>query len=130
HIAYPMSDAPRLDWLLARRVGLLGYGRDGQAAARALLARNPAARLTVLVEDGQPRTSLPVQVGPFGAGLAAFDALIRSPGVPVDHPALVTARRSGVAVVSPASIWLAERAASITVVGVTGSKGKSTTASL
>lgn len=125
-----MRCSPTLDWLLQRRIGLLGFGRDGQATARALLDRDGAARLTVLVEEGDPVTDLPTLVGAFDSRLESFDVLVRSPGVPVDHPALVAAREAGVRVVNPASIWLAEKAGELTVIGVTGSKGKSTTASL
>lgn len=128
--AYPMNCSPTLDWLAARRVGLLGYGRDGRATARALLARHPDARLTVLVERGEADTDLALVTGPFDARLQEFEVLIRSPGVPLGHPALVAAAEAGVAIVNPASIWLAERGRDLTVVGVTGSKGKSTTSSL
>lgn len=128
--AYPMNCSPTLDWLAGRRIGLLGYGRDGRSTARALLTRHPAARITVLVEHGEAETDLPLVVGPFDARLQEFDVLVRSPGVPVNHPALVAAVEAGVAVVNPASIWLAERSGDLMVVGVTGSKGKSTTSSL
>ncbi len=125
-----MNCSPTIEWLLERRIGLLGYGRDGRATARALLERDPGARLTVLVERGEADTDLPLVTGPFDERLCDFDVLIRSPGVPVDHPALTAAREAGVVVVNPASIWLAERGRDLIVVGVTGSKGKSTTASL
>lgn len=125
-----MNCSPTIDWLLKQRIGLLGYGRDGRATARALLERDPGARLTVLVERGEVDTDLPLVTGPFDERLCGFDVLVRSPGVPVDHPALSAAREAGVVIVNPASIWLAERGRDLTVVGVTGSKGKSTTASL
>ncbi|NBB92487.1 MAG: UDP-N-acetylmuramoyl-L-alanine--D-glutamate ligase [Gammaproteobacteria bacterium] len=125
-----MPSSPTLEWVLSRRIGLLGYGRDGRSTARALLARDPAANLSVLVEDGEAETDLPLITGPFDRRLLEFEVLIRSPGVPVDHPALRAAQKAGVSVVNPASIWLAERGKGMTVVGVTGSKGKSTTASL
>lgn len=125
-----MTCSPTLDWLAGRRVGLLGYGRDGRSVARALQRRAPGVDLTVLVEHGTADTQWPLVTGPFDERLKAFDVLVRSPGVPVDHPALVGARAAGVAVVNPASIWLAEKGGDLTVVGVTGSKGKSTTASL
>lgn len=128
--ASPVNCSPTLDWLARRRIGLLGFGRDGQSTARALLSRHPDARITVLVESGQAATDLPLVVGAFDERLAEFDVLVRSPGVPVDHPALVAARQAGVVVVNPASVWLAERDRDLTVVGVTGSKGKSTTSSL
>ncbi|HSH26642.1 MAG TPA: UDP-N-acetylmuramoyl-L-alanine--D-glutamate ligase [Wenzhouxiangella sp.] len=121
---------PKIDRLAGRRIGLLGYGRDGRATAAALLRRDPGLNLTVLVERGKAETDLPLISGPFDERLQNFEILIRSPGVPVDHRALVAARQTGVEVVNPASIWLAERGGDLTVVGVTGSKGKSTTASL
>lgn len=125
-----MTLSPTVDSLAGRRIGLLGYGRDGRAAAAALQARLPGIDLTVLVESGSAATDLPAVVGPFDERLQEFEVLIRSPGVPVAHPALVAARDRGVSVVNPASIWLAERGGDLTVVGVTGSKGKSTTAAL
>lgn len=126
-----MSCRANLDRLARQQVGVLGFGREGRAAARALQSRNADARITVLVESGVPETGgLALVEGPFDERLQGFDALIRSPGVPVDHPALVAARRAGVPVINPISIWLDARGRDMTVVGVTGSKGKSTTASL
>lgn len=125
-----MICSPTLDRLSGQRIGLLGYGRDGRATARALLARHPEARITVLVERGEADTDLPVVIGPFDARLQEFEVLIRSPGVPVNHPALLAAAAAGVAIVNPSSIWLAERGGDLALVGVTGSKGKSTTSSL
>lgn len=129
-MATSIDQTPTLAALRGRRIGLLGYGRDGRSAARALRADDAKADLTVLVERGEAATDLPSRVGAFGEGLQSFEVLVRSPGVPVDHPALVSARAAGVWVVNPASIWLAERGAALRVIGVTGSKGKSTTASL
>lgn len=125
-----MSCLPTIEQLARRRVGLLGFGRAGQAAARALQAANSSADVTVLVESGAADTGLPVLRGTFGDELCSLDALIRSPGVPADHPALVAARAAGVAIINPASLWLAERGDDIIVLGITGSKGKSTTASM
>lgn len=125
-----MSSLPTIDRLLGRRIGLLGYGRDGRATAAALLRRDPGVDLTVLVERGEVETDLPLITGPFDERLQNFEVLIRSPGVPVDHHALAAAREAGVEVINPASIWLAERGGDLIVIGVTGSKGKSTTASL
>lgn len=121
---------PDLAELARMRVGLLGFGRSGQAAARALRAQNAGADLTVLAESGRANSDLPVRIAPFDERLQEFDALIRSPGVPVDHPALRAARAAGTAVINPISLWLAHRPAGLPVIGVTGSKGKSTTAAL
>src|SRR5207244_3770209 len=57
------------------------------------------------------------------------DVVVRSPGVSVHHPALVQLRAEGVRVTTATSLWLAERRGR-RVIGVTGTKGKSTTAAL
>ncbi len=124
-----MISSPTLESIAGRRVGILGYGREGQSAAHALLERHPDADLTVLVERGELPAGLPARSGPFDERLQSFEVLLRSPGVPVDHPALVEYRAGGGQIVNPGSIWFAERA-DVPVIGVTGSKGKSTTASL
>jgi len=54
--------------------------------------------------------------------------VVRSPGVPNTHPWLAELRRRQVPVTQGTALWLADHAAR--TVGVTGSKGKSTTSSL
>ncbi len=124
-----MISSPTLEAIARCRVGVLGYGREGRSVVRALQERSPDADLTVLVESGELPQDLPAHSGAFDERLQAFDVLLRSPGVPVDHPALVDYRAQGGQVINPGSIWFAERA-DLPVIGVTGSKGKSTTASL
>ncbi len=119
----------RLDQLGERKIGLLGYGREGRSVVSTLKAHHPSADLTVLVESGALPTKVPGVREPFGQHLLDYEVLIRSPGVPVDHPTLVEFRAQGKPVVNPASIWFSERP-EVPVIGVTGSKGKSTTASL
>lgn len=124
-----MISSPTLEAIHRCRIGVLGYGREGRSAANALRSRYTGVDLTVLVESGQASGDFPARYGAFDERLQDFDVLLRSPGVPVDHPALVDYRRLGGQVINPGSIWLAERP-ELSVVGVTGSKGKSTTASL
>ncbi len=62
------------------------------------------------------------------AGLTDFDLIFRSPGVPLDLPAIKKAIRRGVAVSSLTRLFFDLCPAKI--IGVTGTKGKSTTASL
>ncbi|NDY96738.1 UDP-N-acetylmuramoyl-L-alanine--D-glutamate ligase [Wenzhouxiangella limi] len=119
----------RLEQLRGLRIGILGYGREGAAALDALLARVPDCKPVVWVESGAVPVKVPSRTGPFDHGLLDFDVLIRSPGIPVLHPALQHFRSVGGPIVNPTSIWLAERP-DVRVLAVTGSKGKSTTASL
>jgi UDP-N-acetylmuramoyl-L-alanine---L-glutamate ligase len=60
--------------------------------------------------------------------LAAADVVVRSPGVPQTHPWVVELRRRGATITSGTALWMADHADR--TVGVTGSKGKSTTSSL
>ncbi|TVQ36034.1 MAG: UDP-N-acetylmuramoyl-L-alanine--D-glutamate ligase [Wenzhouxiangella sp.] len=119
----------RLEQFDGKRIAILGWGREGQCAAATLSQRLPDAKLSVLVERGPRPAHWPGWTGSFDERLEQFDILLRSPGVPVDHPALVAASRTGVSIVNPASIWFSQRP-DVPVIGVTGSKGKSTTASL
>lgn len=62
--------------------------------------------------------------------LAACDVVIRSPGVPVRSPEADRVRMGGATLTTGTALWFAERVDHETVIGVTGTKGKSTTASL
>ncbi len=63
----------------------------------------------------------------FGA-LVAADVVVRSPGVPQTHPWMVELRRRRIPVTGGSALWMADHAAQ--TIGVTGSKGKSTTSAL
>ncbi|MDR9452333.1 MAG: UDP-N-acetylmuramoyl-L-alanine--D-glutamate ligase [Wenzhouxiangella sp.] len=119
----------RLDAFKGLRVAILGFGREGQASHRVLQSHGLTPPPVVWTESG-PRVDLPdAMVAPFDQRLAAFDVVIRSPGIRDRHPALVAYQRQGGRVINPSSIWFAERP-EVPVIAVTGSKGKSTTASL
>ena len=117
----------RLREFHGQRVAILGFGREGAATFKALSQAVPDAHLTVWVESGVLPDTVTGRVAPFDEGLRAFDWVIRSPGISVHHPALTALdpRR----VINPSSICLAERP-ELSVIGITGSKGKSTTSAL
>lgn len=113
------------------RTLVLGFGREGRALERAVARRVPGARIEVLCDrapDVEPR-DWPLHIGSPDSVSGAPDRVLRSPGVPVDLPALVRWRAAGTTVTCISSLWFAERA-DARVVAVTGSKGKSTTAAL
>jgi UDP-N-acetylmuramoylalanine--D-glutamate ligase len=127
----------RLSELRGRSVAVWGTGREGQAAVTAIAAHGPAS--LVAVDDSANFLSLPwegplAQAAPLHTGADGFDQLagaevvVRSPGVPQTHPWLVELRRRGVTITSGTALWMADHASR--TVGVTGSKGKSTTSSL
>lgn len=121
----------RFDRLRGLKVGLAGFGREGRALERAAADRAPDLDVTVF-DEGQPQAPperWPLVAGSLESMPGDLDVILRSPGVPVDHPGLAACRARGGRVVGLSSIWFSERP-DARVVAVTGSKGKSTTASL
>ena len=60
--------------------------------------------------------------------LARYDIILKSPGIPPKLEEIVKAREEGVSIISQANIFLENCPG--TVIGITGTKGKSTTSSL
>ncbi|MGV9810200.1 UDP-N-acetylmuramoyl-L-alanine--D-glutamate ligase [Micromonospora chersina] len=127
----------RLSDLRGRHVAVWGAGREGRAAVTAIAAHGPAdlvavddsANFLTLPWEGPLAAAAPLVTGQDGfARLAAADVVVRSPGVPNTHPWMVELRRRAVPVTQGSALWMADHADR--TVGVTGSKGKSTTSSL
>ncbi|MER7335366.1 MULTISPECIES: UDP-N-acetylmuramoyl-L-alanine--D-glutamate ligase [unclassified Micromonospora] len=127
----------RLSDLRGRTVAVWGAGREGRAAVTAIAAHGPADLVAVddsanflsLPWEGALAEAAPLVTGEDGfARLAAAEVVVRSPGVPQTHPWLVELRRRGVTVTQGTALWMADHADR--TIGVTGSKGKSTTSSL
>ena len=132
------SAAPVAAW---RSALVYGLGLSGVAASRALSDRG----VRVAAVDGRPaadlgpaardllRTGRVDRLLAEGAELPAdLDAVVLSPGVPPDRPLLRAARSAGVPILAEVELaWrLLEASSPPTVVGVTGSNGKSTTTAL
>ena len=109
-----------------KNVLILGYGREGQATLSMLQKLVPGARLTVADIREQ---KLPEGVaGVFGAGyqdgLTGYDVIIKSPGIVLTDKSPAVLER----VTSQTELFL--RAYRKQVIGITGTKGKSTTTAL
>ncbi|HZF99051.1 MAG TPA: UDP-N-acetylmuramoyl-L-alanine--D-glutamate ligase, partial [Pseudoxanthomonas sp.] len=126
----------RISRLEARRVALWGWGREGRAAYRAVRAQLPALPLTLFCgmdESTQaaaladPR--LDVQTEVDGARLAAFEIVIKSPGISPYGEAGRAASGAGTRFIGGSTLWFDENPDARTLC-VTGTKGKSTTTAL
>lgn len=127
----------RISEITDLRVALLGFGVEGRATLRCL--RNAGLRQPVAVLGDTPPSEGADALQVLGAtyradgevALAESELLIRSPGFPPHHPLRVLAERFAVRQTTATDLFMHEaRARGIQVVGLTGSKGKSTTSAL
>jgi UDP-N-acetylmuramoylalanine--D-glutamate ligase len=149
----------RFSELDGARVGVWGAGREIASFADQLARRLPSARIVVAAFDAPPQRDVRETLRApdalilvastykrdtgridednragtddpeLVAALSACDIVVRSPGVSIYRPELRAVRAAGTSVTTPTSLWLSERGGE-GVIGVTGTKGKSTTASL
>ncbi len=129
----------RFSELDGARVGVWGAGREISSFAEQLKRRQPSAEILVAAFDEPPGSDVAAALHSPGVSivgaaeaaraLAQCEVVVRSPGVSIHRPEFAELRRAGVPVTTPTSLWLAERAGR-GVIGVTGTKGKSTTAAL
>ena len=118
--------------LSQRRVVVWGYGAEGQAAVRLLLRHCAPSSLHVVVdaEDAVP-VAAPVAVlhgVEAERVISSAEVIVKSPGVSPYVGRLASAQTNAV-ITGGTALWFAETGGGNTI-GVTGSKGKSTTSSL
>lgn len=112
----------RLSELAGKYVVIWGKGREGMAAEAFIRRACPDALLAFVDEATDTKDAIK-------AALVHADVIVKSPGVSLYHPLVQSALDAGKAVTSLLNLWLAEPRTA-TLIGVTGTKGKSTTTSL
>lgn len=128
-----------MDDLQGKRVTVLGLGRFGGGIGVAKWLVEHGARVLVtdqapadqLAESVERLKGLPIEFylgGHREADFTSADLLVVSPAVPPTHPMLRAAQSVGVPVTTEIRLFI-ERCPA-TIVGVTGTKGKSTTTAL
>jgi UDP-N-acetylmuramoylalanine--D-glutamate ligase len=118
-------------------VGVWGAGREIRSFAAQLGRRLPSAEIGVVAFDAPPgqeevdALGAPEATVAIGAeateALADCDVIVRSPGVSIHRPELRALLERGIPTATATGLWLAERGGR-GVIGITGTKGKSTTA--
>lgn len=118
------------------KVAILGFGIEGRDAAGYFLKK----KADVTVFDKKPEDEL--DISSFNVaqitwvcgedylknGIAGFDIIVRSPGIRADIPEILEALKDGANLTSCTKIFFDE--CKTPIIGVTGTKGKGTTASL
>jgi len=114
--------------LSGKSICILGFGREGQAMLKALEEYAPGCRVTIADKNKELRImNYGTQLGEdYLENLDRFDIIIKSPGIPPSALSTYHLPRT-----SPTQIFFDSiKNFGAQVIGVTGSKGKSTTASL
>ncbi len=119
----------RIQDLSGKKICIVGFGREGKATAEALETYARGCDITIADQNSELKTTnYKLQTGPnYLKHLDRFDVLIKSPGV-FPNPELEAVKKK---TTSSTQIFLDSiKDSGATVIGVTGSKGKSTTSSL
>lgn len=126
-----------------KKIALLGLGLENQELLKIVLKENKRAdicicdrrdkrQLKIILKNLniELRDNIIFRTGSrFNTGLEKFDILFRSPGWPIACPGVQKALEENVRLSSPMNFFF-ELCPSKNIIGVTGSKGKGTTASL
>lgn len=122
-----------------KRIGLLGLGLDNLALIALLNKVKTKATITVcdfrsqanLPKTQSPQLKINYQLGAaFNKNLDKFDLLFRSPGWPLSCPGIKEAQRRGRTIISSPLNLFFSLCPTKNIIGVTGTKGKGTTATL
>ncbi len=118
----------RIQDLDGKKICILGFGREGQAVWKMIQKHVPDAAVTVADKNPNSQLPNPNQTGEdYLKDLARFDVVIKSPGIPPND----NLRSLGQKMTSSTQIFLDSiKDTGATVIGITGSKGKSTTSTL
>jgi UDP-N-acetylmuramoylalanine--D-glutamate ligase len=133
------KEKTELKKLAGKKIALLGFGLDNQALLALLNKHKIKTEITIC--DARPASALPAvkasyspinyRLGKsFNKNLYEFDILFRSPGWPISCPGIREAKKTGrTEISSPLNLFFA-LCPSKNIIGVTGTKGKGTTATL
>ena len=119
----------RLQDIGNKSVCILGFGKEGKATLKALERHAPDSKITIADSLADIDTgSYPQQTGEnYLKNLDRFDLIIKSPGIPPQPEFEKVASK----ITNATQIFLdSAQGSGSTIIGITGSKGKSTTSAL
>ena len=112
--------------IIGKSVLILGYGAEGQSVRRWLKKFHPDLKIGIADQKLKNRNRSLLTTS--GDSCSNYDTIVKSPGIPPNLPALTTAKAAGRHITSATNIFFSVCPGKI--IAVTGTKGKSTTASL
>ena len=113
---------------------LYGAGREARSTRAFLAAKGLKTQVFVTVDSGEADIEDATFIAPADLPQAIadkrFSTIVKSPGVSRYRPIFALAREAGIAVTSNLNLWAESYRAGRIVIAITGTKGKSTTATL
>lgn len=103
------------------KIAILGYGIEGKAVWQYLKNSSEHQKATITILDAKQGKN-------YLKRLKRFDVIFRSPGIPYLLPEIQNARKSGAKITSATKLFFEK--CPCPIIGITGTKGKSTTATL
>lgn len=113
---------------------LYGAGREARSTRRFIAEQAPDTKVYVTVDSGEADIADAELIAPVDLPQAIaehrFGTIVKSPGVSRYRPVFAMAREAGIAVTSNLNLWGKTYRDGRKVIAITGTKGKSTTATL
>ena len=123
------------------KILILGFARSGYQAAKILIERGNTVYLNDSKEESKMDASEVEELRALGVHLvfgshpddlldSSFDYLIKNPGVPIDHKYVLKAKELGIEVINEVEMAYRLLPKDVSLIGITGTNGKTTTTTL
>lgn len=124
-----------------KKVLILGLARSGYEAAKYLAKRNNEVILNDYKEESLQDSKQVEELKSLGVKLIfgshpddlldnSFDYLIKNPGIAIDHKYVIEAKKLGIEVINEVEMTYRLLPKDVTLIGITGTNGKTTTTTL
>ena len=124
-----------------KKVLILGLARSGYEVAKLLIKRDNKVYLNDYKEEEKQDKNQVNELKELGVNLvfgshpddlldSSFDYLIKNPGVPIDHKYVLKAKELNIPVINEVEVAYQLLPNNISIIGITGTNGKTTTTTL